>query len=96
MLENLDAATFMTYRNTATDLLDIATSVLEAGETTGKPVWLAVETVDAADAILISYFGKTFTTLSEDLVSIKSTASTYGSFAGIAIHDYDGAKALSS
>lgn len=96
MLENLDTATFMTYRNTASELLDIATSVLEAGNTAGKPVWLAVETVDAADAILISYYGKTFSTLSNDLVAINTTAATYASFAGIAIHDYGGALALSS
>lgn len=96
MLEQLDTATFMTYRNTATELLDIATSVLEAGNSAGKPVWLAVETVDAADALLISYFGKTLSVLSEDLVTVHTAATTYSSFAGIAIHDYSGVKALSS
>ncbi|ETS76222.1 hypothetical protein PFICI_11609 [Pestalotiopsis fici W106-1] len=96
MLDQLDTATFMTYRNTATELLDIATSVLEAGNSAGKPVWLAVETVDAADALLISYFGKTLSVLSSDLVTIHTQAATYSSFAGIAIHDYSGVKALSS
>ncbi|KAI0167641.1 hypothetical protein BJ166DRAFT_238887 [Pestalotiopsis sp. NC0098] len=96
MLEQLDTATFMTYRNTATELLDIASSVLEAGNTAGKPVWLAVETVDAADALLISYFGKTLSVLHSDLVTVHAQAATYASFAGIAIHDYSGVKALSS
>ncbi|KAK9421366.1 hypothetical protein SUNI508_05904 [Seiridium unicorne] len=94
MLDNLDTATFMTYRNTASELLDIATAVLEAGNTAGKPVWLAVETVDAADALLISYYGKSATTLFNDLVAVNATAATYASFAGIAIHDYDGILAL--
>lgn len=86
----------MTYRNTASELLDIATAVLEAGNTAGKPVWLAVETVDAADALLISYFGKSVADLFEDLVTVNATAAGYSSFAGIAIHDYGGVKSLSS
>ncbi|KAH8199970.1 hypothetical protein TruAng_005851 [Truncatella angustata] len=96
MLNNLDSAVFMTYRNTAAELLDIATKALEAGNTAGKPVWLAVETVDAADSLLISYYSKTKSALFEDLVSIKTTASSHSSFAGIAIHDYDGVVALGS
>ncbi|CAJ2512024.1 Uu.00g076490.m01.CDS01 [Anthostomella pinea] len=96
MLDNLDTATFMTYRNTAAELIDIASKVLEAGNAAGKPVWLAVETVDAADALLISYFGKTVSALYEDLASVHAKAATYASFAGIAIHDYGGLKALGS
>ncbi|KAI1865355.1 uncharacterized protein JN550_008403 [Neoarthrinium moseri] len=95
-LENLDTATFMTYRNTAEELLEVATAVLEAGNAAGKPVWLAVETVAAAEAYLISYVGKSSANLFTDLTTIKTTAAKYTSFAGIAIHDYDGVKALSS
>ncbi|KAH8655312.1 hypothetical protein BX600DRAFT_439824 [Xylariales sp. PMI_506] len=95
MLNTVDSVTFMTYRNTPSELLDIATEAFEAGNTAGKDIWLAVETVDAADAALISYYGQTLARLAEDLTTVNSSASVYSIFAGIAIHDYSGAIALS-
>jgi hypothetical protein len=92
MLSRLDSATFMTYRNTPSVLLSIATPILKAGVAAGKPVWLAVETTDAdkANAAQISYYGKGSATLFKDLATVAATAAGYSSFAGIAIHDYNG------
>ena len=80
----------MTYRNTASEILSISTSVLEAGVKTGKKVWLAVETTDVVDEDIISYFGMAYSTLMADLKIVEKTASGYARFAGVGIHDYNG------
>ncbi|KAH7110113.1 hypothetical protein B0J11DRAFT_208247 [Dendryphion nanum] len=93
LIDQVDSVTLMTYRNTATDLIGIATPALESMEkanSAGKPVWLAVETSPkAAEASLISYASKGITSLVNDLATVeKSAASKSGSFRGIAIHAY--------
>jgi hypothetical protein len=91
LLPHLDSVTFMTYRNTAPELLDIATPILTAVHSAypGKPVWLSVETCrDCVEASLISYAGKSMATLMEDLATVEKNATEYDEFAGIAIHDY--------
>jgi hypothetical protein len=92
MLSKLNSATFMTYRNTPSNLMEIAIPILKAGVAAGKPVWLAVETTDAdqANTPLISYYGKGSATLFRDLATVAAKAAAYSSFAGIAIHDYNG------
>jgi hypothetical protein len=91
LLPRLDSVTFMTYRNTASDLLVIATPILAAVHSAdpGKPVWLSVETCrDCAEASLISYAGKSMRTLMMDLDTVEKKATEYDEFAGIAIHSY--------
>lgn len=96
MLSTLDTANFMTYRNTPSELLSIATPALEAGVKTGKPVWLAVETVNTEEGDQVSYYGQTLSELLEDLDEIDTLASRYTSYAGIGIHYYSGVMALTS
>jgi hypothetical protein len=92
LLAHLDSVTFMTYRNTAPSLLDVAIPVLKAVDSAdpGKPVWLSVETSsDCADANLISYAGKSVGTLMTDLNTVANNVTKeYARFAGIAIHSY--------
>uniref|UniRef100_A0A8H7K4P8 Uncharacterized protein n=1 Tax=Bionectria ochroleuca TaxID=29856 RepID=A0A8H7K4P8_BIOOC len=95
MLNLLDYATFMTYRNTVPALLDIATPVLAAGNEVGKPVWLAVETIQLPEDNL-SYYGQPVSKLQSDLNEIATAVQGQSSFAGIAVHDYDGWSALPS
>lgn len=90
MLNALDAATFMTYRNDVTELLDVAALPLAAADAAGKPVYLAVETVEVADEPKVSFKGFSVKTLSLDLADIAASASNHTSFAGIAVHDYSG------
>lgn len=89
----VDSATFMTYRSAPAQLLDVAAPALGAGDATGKPVWLAVETTDVGDAAL-SYFGRTAGALAADLVTVQEGARAHASFAGIAVHDSVGWPAL--
>lgn len=92
LLNDLDYVTFMTYRNTAKSLLGIADPVLAAVKKVdaSKPVWLSVETSgECADVGLISYAGKTLSTLVSDLATItKGAKKTAQNFAGVAVHSY--------
>ncbi|KAF2643858.1 hypothetical protein P280DRAFT_466584 [Massarina eburnea CBS 473.64] len=99
VLKHVDTTTFMTYRNTAVGLLAVATPLLvdTVTKSSGKPVWLSVETSpNVADAGLISYAGKSVSTLMSDLQTVENTAKTLGGFAGIAIHSYKEFKELIS
>ncbi|VUC30551.1 unnamed protein product [Clonostachys rosea] len=93
MLKLLDYATFMTYRNTVPAFLEIAAPVLAAGNEVGKPVWLAVETISLPEEDL-SYYGQSASKLQSDLNEIAAASQGNASFAGIAVHDYDGWSAL--
>lgn len=90
MLDRLDSVTFMTYRNTVDQLVDVAATPLAAGNLAGKPVWLAVETIASTEA-RVSFKGlATVSTLSSRLRSIAKGCSNHSSFSGIAVHDYAG------
>jgi hypothetical protein len=92
LLGHLNSVTFMTYRNTATELIDVAAPLLKAvaDAHSGSTVWLSVETSSkCAEAELISYAGKGVKTLMGDLVTVGKHAAVEGSgFAGIAVHSY--------
>lgn len=94
MLNVLDSVTFMTYRNSVSELFDVAEKPLAAADAAGKQVYVAVETV-ASNEAKVSFKGlATVTSLSTKLQSIKIECANHTSFAGIAVHDYAGWLAL--
>ena len=99
LLKNLDTVTFMTYRNTPSELLEVAKPAIETLKKVDpkKPVWLAVETSSSApDVGLISYGGKSVETLLGDLSVVEANATKmYSNFAGIAVHSYEDFVSLS-
>lgn len=96
VLQHIDTATFMTYRNTASALISIAEAPVQAAQTAGKDVWVAVETTNlgAADNEAQSYYGKTEDVLVSDLTAVENWGAQYSTFKGVAVHDYDGWAAL--
>lgn len=90
MLNVLDSATWMTYRNDVTQLLDVAAKPLNASLAAGKPVWLAVETKECSEQSIVSFKGYSVSTLTTDLKQIAESASSTENFQGIAVHDYEG------
>ncbi|KAF2657739.1 hypothetical protein K491DRAFT_690802 [Lophiostoma macrostomum CBS 122681] len=88
MLDTIDSATFMTYRNNVDAFMDIAAAALKLAGTSEKEVWLAVEMTEQSDGDLISYYGKGGSTLTSDLAAISEQVA--GIVAGIAVHDYNG------
>ncbi|CAI6332677.1 unnamed protein product [Periconia digitata] len=96
MAKRLDSITFMTYRSTPKDLLDVAHSVLNTVSSMGKKGWVSVETsADVGEASLISYAGKALSTLAGDLTNIETLAKSHSGFSGIAVHDYKSLSGMS-
>lgn len=82
----LSHLTYMTYRNTAKQILELAKPLLEKGV---PDVWISVETaVDVMDETLISYGSKNIIDLDSDLSILETELEKYSNFAGIAMHDY--------
>lgn len=87
MLDILDGAVFMTYRNTPQALMDIAQPALQAADGCGgKYITLAVETVQNNETPTLSYYGMGGKLLSSDLGSMDAMAIQW--FGGLAVHDY--------
>ncbi|PVI04670.1 hypothetical protein DM02DRAFT_159330 [Periconia macrospinosa] len=96
MAKKLDSITFMTYRASPLDLLDVASPVLKTVSGLGKKAYVSVETAsNVADASLISYAGKALGTLVDDLSKVEQLAMAHSGFSGIAVHDYKSLVAMS-
>jgi hypothetical protein len=85
MLNVLDSATFMTYRNTASAVQELAVPILAAGVSTGTPVWLAVELAENSEADDVSFYGESASTLDTALEEITASSTSYTSFMGIVL-----------
>ncbi|KAK6080869.1 hypothetical protein SCUP234_04967 [Seiridium cupressi] len=83
----LDSATIMSYRNSASALMDVAGAALQMGKTLNKPVWLGVETCQSQEGNYISYYGLGKKKLTADLASITKLMGTRN--AGIAVQNND-------
>lgn len=87
ILDRLDSANFMTYRNTSAGIESLASRPLQAGEKTGKGVWLAAETGEVANEAETSFYGQTFEETQSALAAVAEVESSNTYFAGIAIDD---------
>ena len=96
VLERIDSATFMTYRNSASELSSIASGPIQAAQSLSKTVWVAVETTDlgVADNKVQSYYGQSDELLARDLATVGTWAAQYSLFKGVSVHDYTGWTAL--
>lgn len=92
VLDVLDGATFMVYRNTPDGVLDIAGAGLEAagGCRETKTVYLAVETGDTGEGGHVDYHQLSRRRLEEDLRVLEHSCHRrgYRGFAGLAVHEY--------
>lgn len=87
ILDKLDSANFMTYRNTSAATESIASPALKAGEQTGKKVWLGAETGEVDGAAETSFYGQTFEATKSALAAVAKAESSNAHFAGIAVDD---------
>ena len=99
LMDSVDSITLMTYRNTPSELIDIAVPALQSisgGDGVGKGVWLAVETCSKVEEVsLISYAGKGVERLVGDLLLVEEgVKGKFAGFKGIAIHSYEDFVAL--
>ncbi|MBD0384206.1 hypothetical protein [Paenibacillus sedimenti] len=89
MIRKLDQVTLMAYRDHASDIISSIATEMEEAERNGKPAIVAVETLPSSDAT-ISYFEKGKFQMMRDLSTVGESLGNRASFAGYAVHDYDG------
>lgn len=94
MIQKCDSVTVMAYRNSCAGVLDIARTALMQGNAAGRPVWLGIETVASAEGRHISFAEFDEEYVEKQLADVERTASSTPSFAGVAVHDYAGWRAL--
>lgn len=97
VLARVDAATVMSYRNTATgpnSITDIGSDMLARGAAVGVPVRLAAETNPLSDCPTCTFAGSSSATLDAALAVVDQTEAASSAYAGMAIEDYDGWRAL--
>ena len=86
ILDRVDSANFMTYRNLSVGIENIAPPTLQAGEETRKQVWLGGET-EVAAAAETSFYGQTFQATQAALAAFSNAESANDYFTGIAVDD---------
>lgn len=97
VLARVDAVTVMSYRNVATgpnSITDIGSDMLARGAAAGVPVRLAAETNPLSDCPTCTFAGTSAATLDTALAAVDSTEAGSSSYAGMAVEDYDGWRAL--
>ncbi len=100
VMRTVEAVTVMSYRNKATgpdSITDIGAHELATAAAAGIPCRLAVETnYLGGDPVSTkqTFYGLGARALAKALATVDSTEAGVASYAGIAIHDYDGWRAL--
>jgi hypothetical protein len=89
MIHKLDQSTLMAYRDNAADIISSITIELAEAEKNGKPVIVAVETLQSSEGP-ISYYEKGRSQMMRDLSTVDETLRSRTPYAGYAFHDYDG------
>jgi hypothetical protein len=96
----VDAVTVLSFRNTATgpdSITEVGAAGLAAARRVGIPCRLAVETNDLGldpEQRKQTFHGKGITMLAKALATVDAMEASVTSYAGIAIQDYDGWRAL--
>ncbi|MFD1885734.1 hypothetical protein [Paenibacillus wenxiniae] len=90
MMQQYDSITIMAYRDRADAIVDVASAELAEGVTAGISVYVGVETNASAEGNGITFYEEGAAYMNQQLQIVDDTASTYSSFAGIAVHDYAG------
>lgn len=90
MMKQYNSVTLMAYRDRADSILDVSYAELQEGAETGARVYIGVETNQTDEGNNISFYEESAAYMNQQLDQVTVTASVYSSFAGIAVHDYNG------
>ncbi|WP_136606342.1 hypothetical protein [Paenibacillus dokdonensis] len=94
MISQYDSVTIMSYRDTASAINSIAKKELEDATALGKQAFAAVETKPSNEGDFLTFYEEGAAYMNEQLVQLHELAKVNPSYAGIAIHDFDGWKDL--
>lgn len=92
VIARVDALTVMSYRDTATGIVEVATDVLDRAGRAAVPVRLAVETQPLADCAYCSFTRRA--DLDAALRDVDAAGQRFHAFEGIAVHQFDSWKAM--
>ncbi|BFU41770.1 hypothetical protein [Krasilnikovia sp. MM14-A1004] len=98
-LRRASAVTVMSYRDSGTgpnSIYDVSRDWLTRGAAAGKRVRLGAETRPLADCSYCTFVEEGATALGDALARVDGATRSAPAFNGIAVHDYDGWRALSS
>ena len=87
MIGTTDATTVMAYRDSGSEVIDVARREVRIGSRLGKPTTIGVETGDV-DPASITFFEEGFNALVDALVEVRSEFSNDPGFGGTAVHDH--------
>lgn len=90
----VDRVAIMDYRDTAAEIVALADRELAYAEALGKHVVLGVETNPSAEGDHVSFSEEGAAVLTQQLSTVEARFASSAAFAGTAIHDYDGYRAL--
>jgi hypothetical protein len=89
IIARVHAITAMSYRDSATGVVDFGADLLARAQSASRPARLAAETRPLADCGHCTFAAQSRSGLSSHLSTVDTTAARYTSFNGIAVHDYD-------
>ncbi len=89
VIARVHAITVMSYRDSATGVMDVGADLLARGQSASRPVRLAAETQPLEDCGYCTFAGQTRAGLTAQLSTVDTAAARYTSFNGVAVHDYD-------
>ncbi|MNI04670.1 hypothetical protein D3C73_575970 [compost metagenome] len=90
MISKLDSISLMAYRDKANTIFDLAQSELSEAQLLNKKVFISVETKPSSEGNQVTFYEEGATYMNAQLMNVRSKASAYSSFAGIAVHDLNG------
>lgn len=94
MINQLDSVTIMAYRDSADKIIKHVRNELKAANEIGKPIMIAVETNTTEEPEKITFHEEGVAYMQDQLSLVRQQAEQFESFAGFAIHDFIGWKAL--
>ncbi|MNJ36767.1 hypothetical protein D3C77_315690 [compost metagenome] len=90
MISKYDSVTLMSYRDSATAVIELAKQELQEAETLNKRIYTGVETKYSSEGDHVSFFEEGYDYLNVQLLYLDQLGRNYRSFAGVAVHDLVG------
>ncbi|MCQ4088213.1 hypothetical protein [Saccharibacillus sp. JS10] len=94
MIDRFDGVTIMAYRDSGAQIIEVAKTQLAEAEKLGKPLRIAVETNPSSETPQVTFYEEGAPFLNSQLETVRQALGSSPSFAGFAVHDYEGWKKL--
>ncbi|GAA0134337.1 hypothetical protein YSY43_11770 [Paenibacillus sp. YSY-4.3] len=90
MISQYDSVTLMSYRDSATAVINLAKEELQEAAKLNKRIYTGVETKYSAEGNHVSFYEDGYDYMNTQLLYLDQLGRTYSSYAGIAVHDLVG------